>query len=97
MQTVREIPTARKAPKAFYATLDNDEVHARQVSARGRWDHPFFADDGAILDYTPEMAPWLTGINGEVSLTGDGPHPRYSAAAARPGLPSHRLQEVAEK
>lgn len=91
MQTVREIPTARKAPKAFYATLDNDEVHGVLSQIDGTI--LFFADDGAILDYTPEMAPWLT-LNGEVSLT-ETARILDTLHGGAAWIASHRLQEVA--
>ena len=66
MQKVLEISETRKAPKAFYATLYNDEMHGVLAQVDGRIH--FFTDAGEILDYEPEMAPWLT-ILGEVGLT----------------------------
>jgi hypothetical protein len=66
MKTVTETPTTRKAPKAFYATLYNDEIHGVLAQVDGQLH--FFTDAGEILDYEPTMAPWLT-VLGEVGAT----------------------------
>ena len=65
MRTVTETTTPRKVNKAFYATLYDD-----QHGVLGKLDDGriyFFADDGQIIDYEPEMAPWVC-ILGEVGL-----------------------------
>jgi hypothetical protein len=62
MATVAQTPTVRKA---FYATLYDD-----QHGVLGKLDDGriyFFAADGQIIDYEPEMAPWVC-IFGEVGL-----------------------------
>jgi hypothetical protein len=66
MQTVHETTTTRKAPRAFYATLYNDEIHGVLAQVEGQLH--FFTDAGEVLDYEPTMAPWLT-ILGEVGVT----------------------------
>lgn len=66
MRTVAQTQTPSKAPRAYYATLYNDEI--RGVLAQVDGQISFFTDAGEILDYEPEMAPWLT-ILGEVGMT----------------------------
>jgi hypothetical protein len=62
MTTLAASPTISKA---FYCTLYNDENHG----VLGKVDGTiyFFADSGAITEFEPAMAPWLT-LNGEVAL-----------------------------
>ena len=62
MATVAQTPNVSKA---FYCTLYDD-----QHGVLGKVDGQlyFFGDDGQVLDYEPEMAPW-TCILGEVALT----------------------------
>ena len=79
------------APKAYYATLYNDELHGILGQVRGTIH--FFVDDGRIIDYDPAMAPWLT-VLGEVGLTEtQALMDRLAGGAAR--IACDRLQEVA--
>jgi hypothetical protein len=63
MQTVREIPAARKPAKAFYAHLYD------QAGALAKVDGTiyFMTDAGALTAIEPEMCTFLT-VLGEIGL-----------------------------
>jgi hypothetical protein len=61
---MQSLPTAEPKVKAFYATL-YDDLHGVLGKVDGRIY--FFADNGDIIDYEPEMAPWVC-ILGETSV-----------------------------
>ena len=91
MASVLTPTTTRKAPRAYYATLYNGELHGVLAQVDGQIH--FFTDAGEILDYEPEMAPWLT-VLGEVGATETArllDTMRGGAAA----ISTSRLQEVA--
>ena len=86
------VPTpTRKVNRAFYATLYNDELHGVLGQVAGTLY--FFADDGQILDYSPDMAPWLT-LLGEVSLS-DTARLLDTLHGSAPRICTTRMQEVA--
>jgi hypothetical protein len=63
MATVLETTPARKAPKSFYATLYDEHGILGKVDGTIY----FFADDGSITEFSPEMSPWVC-ILGEAGI-----------------------------
>jgi hypothetical protein len=65
MQTVAQTTRTSKPAKAFYAMLyDNEHGILGKIDG----EILFFRDDGEIIAYEPEMAPWTT-ILGEVAAS----------------------------
>ncbi len=82
-------PTRKPAAKSFYATL----YDAHGIMGKVDGVIYFFADDGTITEFSPEMSPWVcilaeTGIADTQAILD-----RMHGGAA--WIATHRAQEVA--